>query len=214
MRAFLPFAILVSGCSLWAGEYAVLANGFRLRAERHSTDGDLTTLYDRDGGSRTIPTALIAGFEAEDYVPPPPEPEPPPAPPQTVDVGALVEEAAQRHGVRPELVHSLIAAESGYNPNAVSPKGAMGLMQLMPETARELQVANALDPKQNINGGTAYLRQMLERYAGFKNQVHRALAAYNAGPGKVDLGGLPPYRETIDFVSRVMKGLELRKGRR
>jgi soluble lytic murein transglycosylase-like protein len=124
-------------------------------------------------------------------------------------VNALVREAAERYGVAPELVHSVIAAESSYDPTAVSPKGALGLMQLMPGTARDLKVANVFDPVENINGGTAYLRQMLERYAGFRNQLQRALAAYNAGPGKVDLyGGLPPYRETIDFVGRVLRRLD------
>ena len=195
------------GCSsLWAGEYAVLTTGFRIRAERHSADGPTTTLYDSNGGSAEIPTAAIAGFEVDDYVPPPPPSPPEPPAAQPADIASLVQEAAQRHGVTPELVHSVIAAESGYDPKAVSPKGALGLMQLMPSTARDLNVSDAFDPAQNINGGTAYLRQMLDRYAG---SVKQALAAYNAGPGKVDLyGGLPPYRETIQFVSRVLARLK------
>jgi len=207
MRAWFVLAMVAS--PLWAAEYAVLTTGFRIRAERHSTDGDTTTLYDRDGGSTTIPTALIAEFEVDDYVPPPPPPEPPAADPRPADLVTLVREAAARHGVAAELVHSVIATESAYNPHAVSPKGALGLMQLMPDTARDLNVSNAFDPAENINGGAAYLRQMLERYAPFRNQLQRALAAYNAGPGKVDLyGGMPPYRETIDFVSRVLSRLE------
>lgn len=204
-----PWCILVlAGSTLWGAEYAVLTTGFRIRAERHTTDADTTTLYDRDGGSTTLPTSQITGFEVDDYVPPPPPPEPAPAA-GSPDLDTLVRQAAQRHGISPELVHSVIAAESAYQPNVVSPKGALGLMQLMPETARDLQVRDAFDPAQNINGGASYLRQMLERYAGFRNQLPRALAAYNAGPGKVDLyGGLPPYRETIDFVSRVLRRLE------
>jgi soluble lytic murein transglycosylase-like protein len=205
MRFWCILALAAPG--IWAGEYAVLTSGFRLRAERHVIEGETVTLYDRDGGSTTLPAALIAGFEVDDYVPPPP-PEPPAAPPEP-DLDTLVREAAGKYGIAPELVHSVIAAESAYDPKAVSPKGARGLMQLMPGTARELNVTDAFDPAANVNGGTAYLRRMLERYAGFGNQLQRALAAYNAGPGKVDLyGGLPPYRETIDFVSRVLKRLE------
>lgn len=207
LRAFGLLA--VAGSTLWAGEYAVLSTGFRIRAERHSTDGETTTLYDRDGGSTALPSSQITAFEVDDYVPPPaPPPQPAPAavPP---DLNTLVRQAAERHGVSADLVHSVIAAESAYNPGAVSPKGAQGLMQLMPDTARDLHVTDAFDPAQNINGGAAYLRQMLERYAGFRNQLPRALAAYNAGPAKVDLyGGLPPYRETLDFVSRVLRRLE------
>jgi len=206
--------IAVALAPLQAGEYAVLTTGFRIHAERHAADGDSTILYDRSGGSTTIATALISGFEVEDYIPPPPEPAPASAAPAP-GLGALIEQAAQRHGLAPELVHSVIAAESSYNPAAVSPKGALGLMQLMPETARELNVAQPFDPAQNIEGGSLYLRRMMERYAGFKNQLPRALAAYNAGPGKVDLyGGLPPYRETTEFVSRVLARFERLKSAR
>ncbi len=201
--------LMLAGSQVWAAEYAVLTTGFRLRAERHETAEGTTTLYDRDGGSTTLPSELIAGFEQDDWVPPPPPPAAASLEDAAPDLDTLVRQAAERHGVAPELVYSVMAAESAYKPSAVSPKGAVGLMQLMPGTARDLNVSDAFDPAQNINGGTAYLRQMLERYAGFRNQLQRALAAYNAGPGKVDLyGGLPPYRETVDFVSRVLRRLE------
>src|SRR5207253_867250 len=107
-----------------------------------------------------------------------------------------------RHGLDPDFVRSMIRAESAGNVRAVSPKGAVGLMQLMPGTAKDLGVNNAFDPASNVEGGTAYIRQLLDRYG---LDMAKALAAYNAGPAKVDLHrGVPPYRETTAYVARII----------
>ncbi len=113
----------------------------------------------------------------------------------------LISRAADEVGIPPALVKAVIAAESGFNPKAVSPKGAMGLMQLMPETAKTLGVADAFHEEANVRGGTRYLRRLHDRYGSWTN----TLAAYNAGPGAVDrYRGVPPYAETRQYVRRVL----------
>jgi len=113
----------------------------------------------------------------------------------------FIDQYAARYGLSPELVRAVIQAESAFNPLAVSPKGAMGLMQLMPATARELGVVDPFHPGENIRGGVAYLARLLARY---DHNVELALAAYNAGPGSVErYGAVPPYRETRDYVKKI-----------
>ena len=124
------------------------------------------------------------------------------APERSRSFDDLIGEHAGRSGVRANLVRAVIQVESAFNPRALSNKGAMGLMQLMPATARQFGVTNAFDPAENVRGGVAYLRQLLDRYDG---DERLALAAYNAGPGAVDRHGqtVPPFAETRDYVKRV-----------
>jgi len=117
------------------------------------------------------------------------------------DIDAAIDAAAARHNVDPSLVRSVVKVESNFNPNAVSRKGAMGLMQLMPSTARSLNVSNPFDPQQNVDAGVRHLRKLLDSYGG---NVRLSLAAYNAGAGAVARSaGVPHYRETQDYVRRI-----------
>jgi soluble lytic murein transglycosylase-like protein len=114
-----------------------------------------------------------------------------------------IQEASSRYGLNPSLIRSVIRAESDFQPRAVSPSGAQGIMQLMPETAKALGVRNPFDVRQNIDGGARYLRQMLDEFGG---DVKLALAAYNAGPGAVrQHNGRVPYPETRQYVRRVLR---------
>ena len=207
----LRLAVLVGMCAayLCAGEYVVLTSGFRLEAEGHERVGDRVRLFQKDGNFIELPSSVIVRFEKRDEKPERPATkgsarQDVAASPE--DIRKLIDSVAERHRLPAPLVHSVIEAESAYDPEAVSPKGAVGLMQLMPETASDLAVEDRTDPAQNVSGGTRYLKGLLERYSESPDQLLRALAAYNAGPEKVDhYDGLPPYNETRLFVRRVMQ---------
>lgn len=190
-----------------AGEYVILSSGFRVHADRHEQDGDTVTLYS-DGGKMELPASEIRGFEQEEAVAAAPASPAAPGitetssvPVPAADPKALVTQAARYAGIPEALVHSVARAESGYRTGAVSKKGALGVMQLMPATAAGLN-ANPHDTAQNIYAGTLYLRDLLIQYKG---EVSKALAAYNAGPGAVEkYHGVPPYPETRRYVNKVI----------
>jgi soluble lytic murein transglycosylase-like protein len=189
-----------------AGEYAVLSTGSRLRVERHEADGAKVRLYS-GAGYIELDATQIRSFEtfADPAPAAPPAPAKPQAavaaPPQVASTPVeLADAAADRYGLPRGLVRSVMSAESANRPNAVSPKGAIGLMQLMPATARELG-ADPHDPAQNVDAGTRYLRDLLLKY---DYRLWHALAAYNAGAGAVQkYNGIPPYRETINYIKRI-----------
>jgi soluble lytic murein transglycosylase-like protein len=127
-----------------------------------------------------------------------------PAAQSAVNPQAIIQSAAQKNNVSAAFVKSIVAAESNFNPNAISAKGAIGLMQLMPETAHEFG-ADPSNPEQNVDAGTRYLGSLLQRYHKYRDGLSRAIAAYNAGPTMVDrYRGIPPFRETRTYVSRVL----------
>ena len=199
--------VQVVGNSLWAAEYAVFKSGFKLRSERHEIFGSRVRIFTHDRGVIEVPSSSIVEFEYGDYSA---LPMPIISSQYQVDTRSRIDMLVEHLGIElqlnPALIHSVIEVESNYDPNAVSPKGAIGLMQLMHATAREFSVTNCRDPGQNIRGGASYLRRLLYRYNGSEDSLLRALAAYNAGPGTVDYyDGLPPYRETHLFVKRVIR---------
>jgi soluble lytic murein transglycosylase-like protein len=194
-----------------AADLAVLRNGFSIRHERREVQGDVTRLYlgANDGGYLDVPSNQIDHFEKD--LTPANSSATPQAQPNTgrAKLDEVVTEASSHHQLDPDLVNSVIRAESGFNSWAVSPKGAQGLMQLMPQTASTLGVANSFDPRANVEGGTQYLRSLLEQY---NFDLVKALAAYNAGPLRVaQYGGVPPYYETQAYVARIIRDFNRKK---
>ncbi len=207
-KALLVACIAFCLTPLHAAELANLRNGFSLRHDHHEVVGATTRLYmsaDLAAGYVDVPTDQIEGYE-----PAPPDPQDSPAPvARTGDLKALVAEVSAQNKLDADFIASVIAAESANNPHAVSPKGAQGLMQLMPGTASKLGVKDSFDPAENVDGGVRYLRQLLEQY---HFDVAKALAAYNAGPGRVQqYHGVPPYRETHAYVARIIKDYNRKK---
>ncbi len=209
LRIATAILVCITAARASGAEHVVLRSGFRISADKVELVDGQYLLHTATGVTQFQETQ-VERVERDDYVAPPTPPAPQVSnqatasqkPPARPTIQELVTKAALAHGLPPEIVHSVARAESAYQTNAVSNKGAIGVMQLMPATAASLQ-ADPNDPEQNIEAGTRYLRDLLVKYDG---DSVKALAAYNAGPGAVDkYNGVPPYRETISYVDRVLK---------
>jgi hypothetical protein len=194
-----------------SAEIVYLTSGRTLSIKEHRVDGESIVLTLRSGGQVTCDRTLIDRILPDEvpHVDPPSAQAVPYAAPRELQPTTVLERtpyaeiiarASQAHGVNPLLVHALIQVESNYQPRAKSHKGAMGLMQLMPSTAREYKVRNPYDPKSNIEAGIKHLKSLIDRFG-----LELALAAYNAGPAAVQkFKGIPPYRETRNYVARIL----------
>jgi soluble lytic murein transglycosylase-like protein len=201
-------AAIVSLCSAASAraELAYFASGQALSVRSHHMDGSLLVLALRGGGEMTCEPSLVSRFGPDEVAYPE---DAPPSPVETRDrlqgaqttpYGDIIDKASTEHGVDAKLVRALIKVESDYQPRARSRKGAMGLMQLMPDTARRYAVADPYEPVANIEAGITHLRMLLDRYPR-----ELALAAYNAGEAAVQhFRGMPPYPETRLYVSRIL----------
>jgi len=196
MRLLLLAALLLFPAAAGA-DIALLSTGATMKVSAQRAEGDTIVLVLKGGGEVGVPASMLRGIVPDEVLE---EIRPTGAGP--VDLERLVAEAAERHSLDPALVMAVVGVESGFQAQAVSPKGAQGLMQLMPRTAREMGVADAFDPAANLDGGSRYLSSLVARYEG---DLTRALAAYNAGMGAVARhGGVPPYAETRRYVQKVL----------
>jgi soluble lytic murein transglycosylase-like protein len=226
-QSAMAVVLIAAATCAWGADLAILRNGNSIRHERRQTIGAVTRLYlgDSASGYVEIPTDQIERFEVDTAPAPVQAKAQPPATraaaptnPASLQAAPTVSAmtlnqaingAGERHQIDPDFINSVIRAESGFNSRAVSKKGAQGLMQLMPQTASQLGVANSFDPNSNVEGGTKYLRELLEKY---NFDVVKALAAYNAGPKRVDqYRGVPPYYETRAYVARIIRDFNRRK---
>src|SRR5262245_16043421 len=195
----------LAACVAWCAPaaravIAVLTNGQTMKVKTVRVEGELIWLGLKTGGELGLPPDQMLGVIPDEVLD-----EVLKARNET-ELERLARETAERHGLDPDLVMAVVSVESGFQPRAVSPKGARGLMQLMPPTAKELGVRDAFDPAANLDGGSRHLSALLARYNG---DLNKALAAYNAGQGAVDRHqGVPPYRETRDYVRKVLRKYE------
>jgi hypothetical protein len=216
--------LVVAACAVWgtalpaSADIVLLTSGRTLSVQAHRFEGDSIVLSLRRGGEVTFDRSLVDKVLPDEV----PYPDPAGGPsdaeeaevaeaagPAVPDIAAILEatpfgqiiaQVSEVHGVDPLLVRAVIEVESNFRPRARSPKGAMGLMQLMPATARQYQVRNPYDPRANIEAGIKHLKGLIDRLG-----VELGLAAYNAGEGAVKrFGGIPPYRETRNYVTRIL----------
>jgi soluble lytic murein transglycosylase-like protein len=202
-RALVSCAFLFAAAPSLRAEYVALRSGQRLHVTGYQLLGDKYRLQIA-GGVVEVPAEEVVSIDQEDTFAPLPAPIVEAAP-----LHEIVKAAAARYRVDADLILSVIAAESNFDPKAISKKNARGLMQLLPETATRFGVHDIFDPQENIDAGTHYLSDLLQRY---NNDLALALAAYNAGPERVQqFGRVPPYPETVSYVRRVKRGYEKSK---
>jgi hypothetical protein len=203
-KLLLSLAFVAAAAPPLRADYAVLRSGQRLHITGYERLGNTVRLQ-LAGGSVEIPSSELVSVEPEEVFAPAPAPNLP------VPFAEQIRAAALKHQVDEDLIISVIAAESNFNPRAVSAKFARGLMQVLPETAERFGVTDVFDPAQNIDAGARYLKELLARY---NQDLALALAAYNAGPDRVEqYRGVPPYSETRTYIKRVTQGLKDRKTR-
>jgi hypothetical protein len=197
--AVLLVAMLCTVVPAARADYVVLRSGARLNVTGYEILSDRYRLHLK-GGIAEVPFDDIVGIEPEEIF----EPIPEPVLTEKTPFEKVIRNAARRYNLDADLLHCVIAVESKFDPKAVSPKNARGLMQLLPQTAALFGVKNIFDPEENVNAGSHYLRDLLTKY---NNNLTLALAAYNAGPERVDQYGhrVPPYLETMKYVQRITK---------
>jgi hypothetical protein len=203
-------ALLLAVAAPASADLVTLRGGRVINVAGVEFDGAEVVLTLRSGGQMRAPRDFVIDVRPDEV--PWPELEPAPAPPlltanveplSTDPLHLLIDRMAAQHGIDARLAHAVVQVESNYRADAVSPKGAMGLMQLMPSTARQYDVENPFDPAQNLTAGLRHLRGLLDRYGRGRESL--ALAAYNAGEGAVSrYKGIPPYRETQNYVQRIL----------
>lgn len=207
IRSALVILVMALAAPVLRAEYVVLRSGQRLTVTGYQLLGDKYRLQMK-GGSVLVPADQVVTIEPEDVFTPVAAAAQPVV---KAPYRELIEAAAARYKVDADLISSVIAVESNFDPKAVSRKNARGLMQLLPETAARLGVQNIDDPKENIEAGTRYLSELLQKYG---NDLVLTLAAYNAGPERVQqYGNVPPFPETISYVRRVKRGYEQSKSK-
>jgi soluble lytic murein transglycosylase-like protein len=205
LLSFVSFVSVVTLAAPASAELVYFNTGRTMSVKSHRVEGDSLVLQLRNGGEMVCENTLVARFAPDEVPYPEPVVEAPPAPVEPVASAVMpysdiIDRVSAEQDVSPKLVRAVIQIESAYNVRARSPKGAMGLMQLMPATARRYDVADPYDAASNIEGGIKHLKSLLQRLP-----VALALAAYNAGEGAVQrFNGIPPYPETRNYVSRIL----------